>query len=103
MLEDPVDAGQGPVIEPLEDIPFKDEAFAVSLVRVDHLFEGKQVVLDAPISNQVDDPDPTPTKETFYRIVVSSGASYGNSLWKQYLLLLRVVHHTCDQFQVYYR
>ena len=96
MLEDSVDAGQGPVIEPLEDIPFKDEAFAVSLVRVDHLFEGKQVVvvLDAPISNQVDDPDPTPTKETFYRIVVSSGAS----VWKLPLEAISVVVACCTSY-----
>jgi hypothetical protein len=71
------------VIQALEDLPFKDEALAVPLVRVNHLFEGKQILLIAPIPDQVDRARSSSAKETLYDIAVSRRVSYGDSAREQ--------------------
>jgi hypothetical protein len=74
-----VDAGQSPVMKPLEDFPFKDEAFAVSFVWVDRLFESKEIFPDLLVSDQVDCSKSPGPKETLYHITASGGVLYGSS------------------------
>ena len=62
---------QRTVIQSLEDLPFKDEALAVPLARVDHLFEGEQILLDAPIPDQVDRARSPCAQEALYDIALS--------------------------------
>jgi len=79
------------VIEPFEDLPFKDEALSVPLIRVYYLFEGEQALLVAPFPDQVDRTRLTFTKETFDDIAPSRGVSDGYSPGEYQLFLLHIV------------
>src|SRR5712692_8178090 len=103
-FEHAVHAGQGRVIESFEELPFKDEAFTVALVRVDQLFEGKQVLLDSPIADQVDRTGLPLTKQTFDGIAVSRGVSYDSSKFECQLFCMHVVPYetqesTCSHYK----
>ncbi len=87
MFKHLVDMGQCPVVEPLEHPCFKEEALAVSPARINHLFERKQALLDAPIPDQVDSAKSTFTKEAFYHIAASIGMLYGGSNRESHLFL----------------
>jgi len=61
------------VIESFEHLCFKYEAFAVSCIRINYLFESKQVLLDMTNTDQVNSAKSTFTKKTFYDIAFSIG------------------------------
>jgi hypothetical protein len=68
-----------------EDLSFKHEALKLLLVRINYLFEGKQMLLHTKVSNQVDNAGLSFAQETLYGIAASEGVSYGESVRKRYL------------------
>src|SRR6266516_5973496 len=73
ILKHLVNMGQCSVIESLEHLCFKYEAFAISLVRINYLFESKQALFDMPIPDQVNSAKSPCTQKTFYNIAISIG------------------------------
>ncbi len=62
-----------------EHFTFKGEALSFVLVRVNHLFEGKQVVLDPVIPHKVDSTKSALTKQALDNIAASSRVAYSDS------------------------
>jgi len=83
VFEDAVHTWQRAVIQSLEDLPFEDEALAVPRARVDQLFEGEEILLEAPVSDQVDRARSPSAKETLDDIAVARRISYGDSAREQ--------------------
>jgi hypothetical protein len=89
-------AGQGVVVKPLEDLAFKDKALPILLVRTNHLFEGKHLILGASLADEIDSTRSALAKQTLDHIAVSQGISYGHSAGKLDLSLLHTPPHTED-------
>ena len=68
-----------------EDLSFKHEALKLLLVRINYLFEGKQVLFVTKVSHQVYNARLSFAQETLYGIAASEGVSYGESARKRYL------------------
>src|SRR6266699_194803 len=71
----PVDARYCPVIQPFEQLTFKEKAAPLLLARADYFFERKKILLETRISDQVDSPKPTLAKQFLHNITILHNAS----------------------------
>src|SRR5260370_41735935 len=72
------------MLQALEHLTFKGEAFPVVFIRVDHFFERKAFLGGTLISHQVDRTGPALTEQGLDHIATSRRVLYGDSCWEDF-------------------
>ncbi len=79
ILKGAVDAGQRRVVEPLENLAFKDEAFSLRAARRDCLFEGIKITAHAHIPHKINRAKTALAEQTLYHVAVVDDGPVGEN------------------------
>ncbi len=79
VLKGAVDARQCRVVEPLENLAFKDEAFSLRAARRDRFFEGVKISAHARIPHKIDRAKTALAEQALYHIAVVDNGPVGEN------------------------